>query len=157
MECAHDELEFNASLINIEQPPFRFVRVRARCVACYEFFHWRGIASGHPNPEEPVVSADGYELRAPIVAGPGAVRSSSPLSSSSGSPGTSVVAAGYDDREPSFACLQGRHDDCLGYGYSPSRMQASSCPCDCGHTGERALEEFRKYPSGGMSRPRTIP
>jgi hypothetical protein len=72
-ECAHDELEFNASLINIEQPPFRFVRVRARCVTCFEFFHWRGIASGHPNPEEPVVSADGYELRAPIVAGPGAV------------------------------------------------------------------------------------
>jgi hypothetical protein len=45
------------------------------------------------------------------------------------------IRADSDDRVPSAACLAGEHDDCLGYGVSPSRTQATRCPCDCGHAG----------------------
>jgi hypothetical protein len=41
-----------------------------RCAMCRQRFAWRGFNSGQPNPQEAVVSADGYELRAPIIPQP---------------------------------------------------------------------------------------
>ena len=47
-----------------------FTLLEIRCAACHERFAWRGFNSGHPNPREAVISADGYELRAPITPRP---------------------------------------------------------------------------------------
>jgi hypothetical protein len=61
--------------------------------------------------------------------------------------------ASFDDRQASSACMEGRHEDCLGYGFSPSRVQVAACPCGCGHRGERARTERERYPGGGMATP----
>jgi hypothetical protein len=72
-DCLHETLEFSPQVNVIQEPAFLFAAVSVRCAACHQQFHWRGLTSGHPNPNEPVVSADGFELRAPIAPGPGAV------------------------------------------------------------------------------------
>lgn len=73
--CMHQDLEFSPDMVENETPGgvFRFVTVRVRCAGCRLNFHWRGIESGHPNADEPTVSADGFELRAPILPGPGSI------------------------------------------------------------------------------------
>lgn len=73
--CAHNDFEFVPGVMTVTDitPPFTFLTLRVRCIGCRQQFHFHGLNSGHPNPEAPVVSADGFELRAPIVAGPGAV------------------------------------------------------------------------------------
>lgn len=72
MECAHDELEF-ACQASGEKSGECTVAVQVRCITCHTQFHWYGVDSGPPSPLGPTCSADGYELRAPIRAGPGAV------------------------------------------------------------------------------------
>lgn len=71
--CIHDEVEFLVEMICPDDGAFRYATLKARCTDCRQQFHFRGIASGQPNPDEPTVSADAYELRTPIVAGPGAI------------------------------------------------------------------------------------
>lgn len=74
MSCDHEDLIISPDVVEEEAtPPFRVLKLRVRCDACHEYFHFRGISSGHPNPDMPATSADGYELRAPILPGPGAV------------------------------------------------------------------------------------
>ena len=70
--CAHDEFQFNPQAHELS-PGVVVVSVMVRCAACKQQFHWRGLDSGSANPDIPVVSADGYELRAPIGFGPGSV------------------------------------------------------------------------------------
>lgn len=72
MECQHDELEFTAQFMEADLALFRYALIYVRCTSCQQQFHWRGLESGRPNPDVPVTSADGFELRAPLVAGPGA-------------------------------------------------------------------------------------
>ncbi len=73
-DCSHEEFQFWPDIRHVLEPiDFRFAELRIRCLGCNEQFHWRGIASGLPNPAEPTVSADGYALYAPIAVGPGAV------------------------------------------------------------------------------------
>ena len=74
--CPHDDLEFSCRVSAPElgvAGGFWLARVYIRCVACGQQFSWRGLASGDPNPELPCVSADGYELRAPLQPKAGAV------------------------------------------------------------------------------------
>jgi hypothetical protein len=73
--CAHDGLELGSDADLRVGPDGEFVvfRLRVRCDACGVQFSWRGLNSGVPNPLEPVTSADGYELRAPVVPRPGGV------------------------------------------------------------------------------------
>jgi hypothetical protein len=42
------------------------VLIGLRCAECRMQFAWRGLNSGQANQREPVTSADGYQLRAPI-------------------------------------------------------------------------------------------
>ena len=74
--CPHDDLVFACKVSAPEvgtDDGFWLARVYIRCDACSQNFSWRGIRSGEPNPSEPVVSADGFELRCPIVPHAGAV------------------------------------------------------------------------------------
>jgi hypothetical protein len=73
--CSHDELEVGSDVDQLTGPdgPFLSIRLRVRCGDCGELFSWRGLSSGVSNPHEPATSADGYELRAPIVPRPGGV------------------------------------------------------------------------------------
>jgi hypothetical protein len=66
-ECPHTLLEFAPAVTVVDSPAFVYATLSVRCEACGVLFHWRGLSSGHPNPDQPVVSADGYELRAPIA------------------------------------------------------------------------------------------
>jgi hypothetical protein len=52
---------------------FMSIRIRVRCDSCGQHFSWRGLNSGVANADEPVTTADGYELVAPIVPRPGGV------------------------------------------------------------------------------------
>lgn len=72
--CAHDEFQFSPHAHELE-PGVVVVAVQVRCGKCHQQFHWRGLDAGTINPNIPVVSADGYELRAPIGFGPGSVAS----------------------------------------------------------------------------------
>lgn len=72
--CDHDEFEFSPRAHELE-PNVIVVAIQVRCGKCHQQFHWRGLDAGTPNASIPVVSADGYELRAPIGFGPGSVAS----------------------------------------------------------------------------------
>lgn len=73
--CTHEVIEFAPELVDIPDAahPFMYAAIRLRCAACHVALHWVGVPSGNPNSVEPTVTADGYELRAPVAAGPGAV------------------------------------------------------------------------------------
>ena len=70
-DCEHEVLSISFDAVELHV--FRYASIRVRCDRCQMLFSWRGVKSGTPNPDEPVVSADGYELRAPITPGPGSV------------------------------------------------------------------------------------
>jgi hypothetical protein len=71
--CAHDDLEVGSSVDQLEEHgnTWLCIKLSVRCQSCNTLFSWSGVGSGLPNHLEPVVSADGYELRAPIVPRPG--------------------------------------------------------------------------------------
>jgi len=69
VNCAHPELEFASSAAATDFGLIATVQVR--CTSCHLQFHWPGLDAGAANPHMPTVSADGFELRAPIRAGPG--------------------------------------------------------------------------------------
>ena len=73
--CPHDELSVGSQVDLVDQAsgkPWLCIKISVRCDACHTLFSWGGLASGLPNRDGPVVSADGYELRAPIAPRPGA-------------------------------------------------------------------------------------
>lgn len=74
-DCAHDWLEVAPEVNETSGPDGSWLelRCRVRCGVCQEPFSFRGLNSGNSNPHEPVTSADGYELRAPIADRPGGV------------------------------------------------------------------------------------
>ena len=74
-DCAHDDLEIasQASLLSQNGAEWLNMTLSVRCESCGTLFSWRGLNSGVPNPLEPVTSADGFELRAPIYPQPGGV------------------------------------------------------------------------------------
>jgi hypothetical protein len=74
-DCEHDELEVATDVDRLDGPDgtFTVARVSVRCDGCGTLFSWRGLNSGVSNPYEPVTTADGYELRAPIVPRAGGV------------------------------------------------------------------------------------
>ena len=74
-DCVHDDLEIasQASLLSSNGTSWLNMTLSVRCESCGTLFSWRGLNSGVPNPSEPVTSADGFELRAPIYPQPGGV------------------------------------------------------------------------------------
>lgn len=74
-ECAHDDLEVGSDVDQLTGPDGAYlsIRIRVRCDECGQLFSWRGLNSGVANPHEPTTTADGFELRAPIVPRPGGV------------------------------------------------------------------------------------
>jgi hypothetical protein len=68
--CVHDELQFQPGAEALGETTI--VTIRCRCAACGTFFSWQGVVPGVANPAGPVVSADGFELRAPVAPRPGA-------------------------------------------------------------------------------------
>jgi hypothetical protein len=75
-DCAHEQSLWLDSHVDVftradNSQRWISIRVRVKCAACDALFSWRGLNSGLANPDEPVVSADGFELRAPIAPGPG--------------------------------------------------------------------------------------
>lgn len=70
--CAHDFLSVATDALEPEGQ-FRYLTVSVRCSGCHTRFSFRGLNMGHPNSDTPVVSADGYQLRAPIEPKPGSV------------------------------------------------------------------------------------
>jgi hypothetical protein len=75
VDCAHDDLEIasEASLLSQSGTTWLNMTLSVRCESCGTLFSWRGLNSGTANPNEPVTSADGFELRAPISPQPGGV------------------------------------------------------------------------------------
>lgn len=75
-DCTHAALMLESHVEELTSPlgvQWLAIRLRIKCSTCNALFSWRGLNSGTPNPDEPVISADGFELRAPIVPGPGGV------------------------------------------------------------------------------------
>src|SRR4030095_2506496 len=70
--CQHDFLDISSDALEPEGQ-FRYVTISVRCSGCHVLFSWIGVNTGHPNSEVPVTSAEGYALRATIVARPGGV------------------------------------------------------------------------------------
>jgi hypothetical protein len=71
-DCTHSQFEFRGDAFKALEG-WWWATLRVRCVECQQQFAFGGLNSGVENPNEPVVSADGYELRAPIVPRPGGV------------------------------------------------------------------------------------
>lgn len=69
--CTHEVLDIAAS--TDAQGEVVIMRIAIKCDACGLRYSWRGLNSGQPNESEPVTSADGYELRAPLIPRPGGV------------------------------------------------------------------------------------
>jgi hypothetical protein len=74
-DCIHDDLEIasEVSLLSQSGTAWLNMTLSVRCESCGTLFSWRGLNSGVANPNEPVTSADGFELRAPISPQPGGV------------------------------------------------------------------------------------
>jgi hypothetical protein len=73
--CLHDDLELGNridQMVDSDGTTYLLLRLSVRCQTCGESFSFAGLPSGIPNPTETVVSADGYEIRAPIYPRPGA-------------------------------------------------------------------------------------
>jgi hypothetical protein len=73
-DCAHtSDFESLVQIHYLPQEARWLCTVKLRCDNCQQQFSWQGLNSGHANGREPVTSADGYELRAPIAPHPGGV------------------------------------------------------------------------------------
>jgi hypothetical protein len=71
--CPHEQLQIGSEFSALpEHPECLIARIGFRCAECGQQYSFAGLPSGVANPIEPVVSADGYELRAPIYPRPGA-------------------------------------------------------------------------------------
>jgi hypothetical protein len=73
--CEHTDIEIAARMEHCQAGAEEWLSLalNVRCAGCNVLFSWGGLSAGLPNPAGPVVSADGYELRAPLAPRPGSV------------------------------------------------------------------------------------
>jgi hypothetical protein len=64
-DCTHENFEASISVIRLGGMGHFTTEISVRCEACGEPFRFLGVAAGS-SPDEPKVSVDGLELRAPI-------------------------------------------------------------------------------------------
>lgn len=65
-ECAHERFEGHVRVNRLADVGRFFADVELRCAECGTRFRWIGVPAGLA-PDRPMVSPDGFELRAPVV------------------------------------------------------------------------------------------